>query len=369
MPGDNGSGTYVRFHDWTDDKAALTAVTASRMDTETDGIATALTNRICKDGQSTTSARIPFASGVSAPAGSLSAAPYAQTGNLNTGVYFPATNEVAFAAAGSQILKATTTAITFSTNIVGPATTFAFTLGANPDATGGGYVQCYGSTHATPNRVVLGNSGGARLIVESAGGITIGGAIDLAGNLAINTNKFNVTAASGNTTVAGTLGVTGTTTTAALNGTAITASGALSGATVTASGALSGATAVGAMVATQAQMEAVDSAEILVTPFRQHFHPGHSKAWCYVTVSGGTPTLQTGYNVTSITDNGVGDFTVVFTTAFSSGNFGVAITSDGDAQIGYVVTRATTDCRIRIKNLSNALVDPAAFNVVFHGDM
>lgn len=69
MPGDNGSGTYVRFHDWTDDKAAVVPVTGSRMDTEMDGIATALTNRICRDGQSTTTARIPFASGISTAAG------------------------------------------------------------------------------------------------------------------------------------------------------------------------------------------------------------------------------------------------------------------------------------------------------------
>lgn len=38
---------------------------------------------------------------------------------------------------------------------------------------------------------------------------TFSSTLGVAGNFAINTNKFNVTAASGNTTVAGTLGVTG----------------------------------------------------------------------------------------------------------------------------------------------------------------
>lgn len=38
---------------------------------------------------------------------------------------------------------------------------------------------------------------------------TFAGTMGLTGNFAINTNKFNVTAASGNTTIAGTLGVTG----------------------------------------------------------------------------------------------------------------------------------------------------------------
>jgi len=41
-----------------------------------------------------------------------------------------------------------------------------------------------------------------------SGNTTIAGTLGLTGDLAINTNKFNVTAASGNTTVAGTLGVT-----------------------------------------------------------------------------------------------------------------------------------------------------------------
>jgi hypothetical protein len=44
------------------------------------------------------------------------------------------------------------------------------------------------------------------------GAATFSSTVDIAGNLAINTNKFNVTAASGNTSIAGTLGVTGATT-------------------------------------------------------------------------------------------------------------------------------------------------------------
>ena len=39
--------------------------------------------------------------------------------------------------------------------------------------------------------------------------LSASGTLSATGNLAINTNKFNVTASSGNTTVAGTLGVTG----------------------------------------------------------------------------------------------------------------------------------------------------------------
>ena len=71
----------------------------------------------------------------------------------------------------------------------------------------------------------------------TSGSSTIGAgtAVNYAGDLAVNTNKFNVTATSGNTTVAGTLGVTGTTTAAAIN-----ASG-----TVAAAGALTVGTTLG----------------------------------------------------------------------------------------------------------------------------
>jgi hypothetical protein len=54
------------------------------------------------------------------------------------------------------------------------------------------------------------------------GAATVGSTLGVTGNFAINTNMFNVTAANGNTLVAGTMGITGATTVAAL-----TASGAI----------------------------------------------------------------------------------------------------------------------------------------------
>lgn len=58
----NGSGTYVRVHDWTTDAAAGVAITASRVDAEADDMATALSESIARDGQTTITANIPFAS-------------------------------------------------------------------------------------------------------------------------------------------------------------------------------------------------------------------------------------------------------------------------------------------------------------------
>lgn len=49
----------------------------------------------------------------------------------------------------------------------------------------------------------------AAAVATTSGNASVGGALSVTGNVAVNTNKFTVTAASGNTVVAGTLGVTG----------------------------------------------------------------------------------------------------------------------------------------------------------------
>lgn len=54
-----------------------------------------------------------------------------------------------------------------------------------------------------------------------------------------------------------------------------------------------------------------------------------AKAWVAFDASSGTPTILDSFNVTSITDNGVGDFTVNFTNALPSVNYALA----GDAQL------------------------------------
>lgn len=56
----NGSGLFVRAHDWTDDADAAINIRADRMDEEFDGIATALSGVITKDGQTTITANLPM---------------------------------------------------------------------------------------------------------------------------------------------------------------------------------------------------------------------------------------------------------------------------------------------------------------------
>ena len=75
----------------------------------------------------------------------------------------------------------------------------------------------------------------------------------------------------------------------------------------------------GASAATQAEMEAASITTAYSSPGRQHFHPGANKAIFSADVSGGVPSLAESYNISSITDSGVGKLTVNLTTGFSPG--------------------------------------------------
>lgn len=133
-----------------------------------------------------------------------------------------------------------------------------------------------------------------------------------------------------------------------------------------------------ATAATQAEMEAASSNTVHVTPGRARFHPGAAKAWLVFAVSGGTPSISASHNVTSITDNGVGDYTINFTTAFASADYTIS-GSARDASAGQFAlvslastgTKTASACRIstvRIGSGGAAAVDPAEVSVVFFGD-
>lgn len=131
----NGSGVHNRIHDWTTDLAGAVPVTASRMDADSDDFSTALSLTICRDGQSTTTARIPFASGTSTAAGSVSAASYAQTNDTNTGMYFPAVDQFGLTAGGVATITSTATKVTMPvavdfTGAAAPTTSDGAALGS-----------------------------------------------------------------------------------------------------------------------------------------------------------------------------------------------------------------------------------------------
>ena len=124
----------------------------------------------------------------------------------------------------------------------------------------------------------------------------------------------------------------------------------------------------GTAVATQAQQETASATNVLVTPGRQQFHPSAAKAWAMIDTA---TSITASYNVASSTDNGAGNHTLTWTTAFSSANYSVMVTPQIDsALIGTVGNSAftTTTAQIRTWNTSGASTDPNYTMVAAYGD-
>lgn len=81
----------------------------------------------------------------------------------------------------------------------------------------------------------------------------------------------------------------------------------------------------------------------------------------------GTVTINGSGNVTSITDNGTGDYTVNMTTALQDINFGAVTTASGVTFSSFfefdTYTRTTTTYRLRTSNASAVLTDRANISV------
>jgi hypothetical protein len=82
----------------------------------------------------------------------------------------------------------------------------------------------------------------------------------------------------------------------------------------------------------------------------------------------GTVAIRASGNVSSITDNGTGDYTVNFTTAMPDVNYSSAMTCSGAANTSVqnpydITTNLVGSIRVQCRNLSNATQDPNYFSV------
>lgn len=152
----NGSGSYSAPSNSWNPAVANTAITSDDWNTLLADMSLALTTTLTKDGQSTTSARIGFAVGTSATGSSASAVAYSATGDTNTGVYFPAADEIGIAAGGIPIMTATATTVTFPV-----AVTFSGSPSIAGNLTVTGNLTVNGNT-------TIGNAGSDTLTVAAA---------------------------------------------------------------------------------------------------------------------------------------------------------------------------------------------------------
>jgi len=106
-----------------------------------------------------------------------------------------------------------------------------------------------------------------------------------------------------------------------------------------------------------------------VYPNRVRNHPGVAKAWVRYSNSS-TITIAASYNVTSMTDNGVGDATVNFTTPMSGSSY-AAVAMGGSTANRSFTSQSFSGSAVRIQaTVSNTgSLDDMGFNsVVVFGD-
>jgi hypothetical protein len=127
--------------------------------------------------------------------------------------------------------------------------------------------------------------------------------------------------------------------------------------------------------ATQSDQETATSTTTYASPGRQQFHPSAAKAWVRFNSAG---TVAASYNVSSVTDNGVGDWTVNFATAFSSASYAAAGitgstgTTGVDLEFSATTSPAAGSCRLSgFDHFVGTKTDPTTPDIVsvcFFGD-
>lgn len=130
---------------------------------------------------------------------------------------------------------------------------------------------------------------------------------------------------------------------------------------------------LGGGFATQAQAES-GAADVSLNPAIAAFLAAMPKAFVLFDASSGTPVINMSYNVASITDRGVGFFTINFTSPFSSnaigmvgaannGGFGLIVGPD------LAVTPTASAFPIQVHNAVGTLIDAVYIFIAFYGDL
>lgn len=123
--------------------------------------------------------------------------------------------------------------------------------------------------------------------------------------------------------------------------------------------------------ASASDQETATSTSTFVAPGTQHRHPSAAKVWG-MTTGGGTPSLDGSYNMTGITDAGIGTLTVTFATDFSGATWGGAASvacSTNANRMCALVTRAAGSVNIESSSATTTLADPGGgYAWAFFGD-
>lgn len=272
----DGNGNFNREYDWTDDATNSIPITASRFDEEMDGVAAEITNSLALDGQSTMTGTLGMGGFKIESVGAATAdtdAPQSKQIQNNKFGYLGTTSGTssAYTLSPSPAVAALTT-----------GQEFQFTPNADNTLASGETTLTISATAATDIKVV--NSSGVK--ASPAAG-------DLKNGIPVNV-KYD-----------GTDFILQEYKQAA----------AVSSATTSAEGVVELAT--NAEVTTGTDTSRVPPVSSMV------YHQGVGKGW--VNFNGtGTLAIRDSYNVSSVTDNGTGDYTINWSTSFANANYAVA---------------------------------------------
>lgn len=150
--------------------------------------------------------------------------------------------------------------------------------------------------------------------------------------------------------------------------TSVATAGLATGGTITGTGTITVTAAV------QSDMETGTSTTTAVVPGRMQFHPSSAKGWCMFDGTASNPiTNSAAYNCDATTKNGTGDYSVNWTTDFSSASY-CAISIPGSGSFvgvsnfngGAAPTAGVY--RFQTRRLDNVNADPTTTNAVGFGD-
>lgn len=264
------------------------------------------------------------------------------------------------------VYDATAARIPFAMGTSGAAAQVSF-LGAalsaqlaSPDI--GTALNTFGFTSGTPTFAVANLSGaGTGVLTALAANVGSAGAFVTFNGAGGTPSSLTLTNATG-------LPAAGVTGTAVVQARTLTAAGLVTG-----GGDLSANRTFTVTAAVQSDQETGTSNAVAVTPGVQQYHKSAAKAWVHFDASSGTPSVLDSYNVSSISDNGVGLFTINFTTAFSSANYATAgmATTPGTTQGAFVerVSRTASAFPCAAVSLSAvAAFDASRISGIFFGD-
>lgn len=126
----------------------------------------------------------------------------------------------------------------------------------------------------------------------------------------------------------------------------------------------------GATFATAAEVRTGTETAKAIAPATAQDHESAVKAW--VSFNGvGTVTIGDSYNVSSVTDNGTGHYTVNFTTPFTNANYGASLTCENGSSNEFVVFNgalAAGSCTIYVLSRGGGVpTDNATISGIFAG--